>query len=244
MSDNLQERNQQTLNNITQLQQQEKELYNTLDDVSLSQEQKQQIITKINEITQMRMNIYSTLNDMLTNYRKDVSSSSDNLSQSVQAIDILEEELNQAKIRLNLLEDQKVNKLRLIEINDYYGKRYDAHSKLMKTVAIITIPIIVLAFFKNVIPTNIYGFLVGIILVIGLVLIGLQIIDMSNRDNMNWDEYNWYFNKSSAPTDTTEYNSTATDDPWSMPSMTCIGSACCQEGMAYDSEKNVCVSTF
>ena len=54
--DNLQERNQQVLNNISQLQIQEKELYDSLDNVRLSSEQKQQIINRINEISQMRMN--------------------------------------------------------------------------------------------------------------------------------------------------------------------------------------------
>ena len=42
--DSLQERNQQVLNNISQLQGQEITLYNSLDDVNLTSEQKQQII--------------------------------------------------------------------------------------------------------------------------------------------------------------------------------------------------------
>jgi hypothetical protein len=40
--DSLQERNQQVLNNISQLQGQERTLYSSLDDVTLSSEQKQQ----------------------------------------------------------------------------------------------------------------------------------------------------------------------------------------------------------
>lgn len=240
-NNNLKERNQQALNNIIQLQQQEKDLYNSLDDVSLTPDQKEQIITKINEISQMRINIYSTLNDALTNYQNNITTSSDTLSQSIKAMDILETELNQSKARLNMLENQKTNKLRMIEINNYYGKRYNAHSLLMKTIVIICIPIIILIFFKNIIPPNIYGFSIGLILVIGMVIIGLQIVDMSNRDNMNWDEYNWYFNKSSAPSDTTEYNSESTEDVWQLPSVTCIGSACCSKGSVYDSEKNMCI---
>ena len=59
--DGLQERNQQVLNDISQLQIQEKNLYSSLDDVTLSSEQKQQIINKINEISQMRMILFMTL---------------------------------------------------------------------------------------------------------------------------------------------------------------------------------------
>ena len=73
--DSLQERNQQVLNNISQLQTQEKELYASLDDVSLSSDQKQQIINKINEISQMRLNLYSGLKDMYSSYQQNVASS-------------------------------------------------------------------------------------------------------------------------------------------------------------------------
>jgi DNA repair ATPase RecN len=131
---NLQEKNQQVLDNISQLQTQEKQLYDSLDNVKLSPEEKKQIIIKINELSQMRLNMYSTIKDMYSFYNNNVSSSATALDQSVTAINILEDELNQAKRRMNLLEDEKFNKMRLVEINTYYGKRYSAHSTLMKTI--------------------------------------------------------------------------------------------------------------
>lgn len=240
--DTLQERNQQVLNNISQLQTQEKTLYEALDDVSLSPEQKQQIIAKINEISQMRMNLYTGLKDMYSSYQQNVSASSTALGQSIVAVDILENELNEAKIKMNMIEDQKYNKLRLVEINTYFGQRYNAHAKLMKTVVFTCIPVIILAvlFNKGLLPSNIYKLLVVIVLVIGVIAIGYQIIDISNRDNMNWNEYNWYFDQKNAPTDVPVSNP---GDPWDTPSvsMTCIGSACCYEGSTYDSSKNMCV---
>lgn len=238
--DSLQERNQQVLNNISQLQTQEKELYASLDDVSLSSEQKQQIINRINEISQMRMNLYAGLKDMYSYYQQNVSGSRTTLNQSIAAVDVLENELNQSKIRMNLIEDQKYNKLRLVEINTYFGKRYNAHATLMKTVVLICIPVIILTVLgnKGILPPNLYKLLVVIILVIGGLLIGLQLIDMSNRDDMNWDEYTWYFDKSKAPSDTSKGSP---GDPWGSVSVTCIGSACCYDGSSYDSEKNICV---
>jgi hypothetical protein len=238
--DNLQERNQQVLNNISQLQTQEKQLYDSLDDVTLSSDEKQQIINKINEISQMRLNMYAGMKDMYSYYQKNVSASRSTLGQEVAAINVLENELNESKIRMNLLEDQKYNKLRLVEINTYYGKRYNAHSQLMKTIVIICIPIIILAVLANrgILPPNLYTFLTGIIIIIGAVLIGMQLIDMSNRDNMNWDEYNWYFDKSAAPTDTSDGSSS---NPWATSSVTCVGSACCYDGSTYDDTKNICV---
>jgi hypothetical protein len=113
----------------------------------------------------------------------------------------------------------------------------------MKTIVFICIPIIILAVLTNngILPSSIYRLLVVIILVIGSIFIGMQIIDMSNRDDMNWDEYNWYFNKSKAPVDTTFTGNASSSDPWTTPTVTCIGSACCYNGSTYDSTKNVCV---
>jgi hypothetical protein len=239
--DKLQERNKQVLNNISQLQTQEKQLYDSLDDINLSSDEKQQIIHKINEISQMRMNMYASIKDMFSYYQQNVSVSRDALEQDVAAINILENELNDAKIRMNLLEDRKYNKLRSVEINTYYGKRYSAHSHLMKMIIIMCILIIILAVLANrgILPPNLYVFLTGIILIIGIVLIGRQLIDLSNRDNMNWDEYNWYFDKGKAPKDTSDGSSN--NNPWGTPSITCIGSACCYDGSVYDDVKNICV---
>jgi hypothetical protein len=239
--DKLQERNEQVLKNITDLQKQEKQLYNNLDNVKLSSEEKRKIIMRINEIAQMRMNIYSGLNDMYSMYHKNVLSSSNTLEQSITAIDVLEKELNESKKRLNLLEDQKNNKLRLVEINTYYGKKYNAQSKLMKIIIIVCIPVIILSILANkgILPPKLYIFLSGIIIIIGLIIFGLVLIDMSNRDNMNWDEYNWRFNKDSAPSlDSTENSA---NNPWATSSLTCIGSACCYDGSTYDETNNICV---
>jgi len=235
----LQQRNEQTLNDISQLQTTEKQLYNSLDDVKLSADQKQQIINKINEIAQIRLNLYSNLKDMYSYYQQNVSSSRSTLSQQMTAIDIIENELNEAKKRLNLIESEKYDKLRLVEINTYYGKRYNAHAEVMKIIVYTCIPLIILANLgtRGFIPSNLYILLMCIIIIVGAFFLGYKMIDLSNRSNMNWDEYNWYFNKTQAPTADTSNES----NPWAMPYITCIGEQCCYEGSIYDQSKNMCV---
>ena len=51
MTDNLQERNDQIINNIKSLQTTEMKLYNSLENQSLQSDQKEQIIEKINQIS-------------------------------------------------------------------------------------------------------------------------------------------------------------------------------------------------
>jgi PAN domain len=238
--ESLQERNQQALTDIAQLQTTEKQLYDSLDNVNLTTEQKQQIIARINDISQMRLNIYANLKDMYSYYQENVSSSRNTLGEQMVAVDIIENELNEAKRRLNLIQDQKYNKLRMVEINTYYGKRYNAHKNVMKTIAIVCVPIIILGVLSNngILPPRISALLIGIVVLVGVVLVGSQLIDMSNRDSMNWDEYNWYFDKSKAPSDTTQGTAT---NPWASASVVCVGSQCCSQQEIYDSTKNMCV---
>jgi hypothetical protein len=244
MSSDLQERNLQTLNDINNLRKIETQLYENLNNINLSESEKQLIMRRINELLQIRINLYATLKDYYSSFQKNVASSRNVLSEQVTAIDIIENELEESKRRLQLIEEEKNNKLRLVSINTYYGKKYNAQKSIMQTIALICVLIIILSVLRNkeLLPPKLYVVLIGIIIIIGLFNIGSKIIDLSNRDNMNFDEYNWYFNKSLAPTTNTIVDSGETSyDPWRIPSVTCIGQECCYEGSTYDSTQNKCI---
>jgi hypothetical protein len=219
-------------------------LYNSLENQSLQSDQKEQIIERINQVSAMRINLYQTLKDNYSNYQQDVSSSRNSINQQMIAIDVIENELNDSKRRLHLLESQKIDKMRLIEINTYYGKQYNAHKDIMKIVFIICIPILILTILgnKGILPSKLTGILTGVIIIIAAFIIGAKIIELSNKDNMNYDEYDWYFDKESAPTNTSETTvTTTTTGPWDTPTYTCVGAECCNENSIYDSTQNMCI---
>ena len=243
---NLEQGNQQTLNDIKNLQVYEKELYDNLEQNSfngqLTAEQKQSTINQINQISQMRINLYDNLKNMYGFLQQQASTSRTTMDEQMIAIQIVENELNESKRKLKMLEDEKYNKIRLVEINTYYGKQYSAHTQIMKIIAYVCIPIIILSILVNreLIPGNIYNVLTGLIIMIGLFFIVRKILDMINKDSMNYDEYDWYFNKTQAPSqDNTVASSNS--NPWTTPSMTCMGAACCYEGSTYDETKNTCI---
>jgi len=245
MTDNLQEKNEQVIQNIKMLQSIEMKLYDSLENKSLSMEQKKLIIDQINQISQMRKNLYASLKNSYSGFQQNVSFSRKMLNDQLVAVEFIENELNNSKKRLNLIEEQKNNKIRLVEINTYYGKQYSAHKEIMKIIVIMCIPILILNILANkgFIPSKINLFINVFIIVFGLVIIAYNIIDISNRDNMNFDEYNWYFKKSDAPK-ATEINTDSTNinlDPWSMPTFTCIGADCCNENSTYDENLNKCI---
>ena len=216
--DAMEERNHQTLSDIKNLQKVEQELYDSLEQQgqTMTPEQKTSTINKINEISQMRVNLYSNLQDMYSFLKTNVSNSRTTLAEQMMALDIVDNELNEAKRRLQLLEDEKNNKLRLVEINTYYGKKYNANANIMKSIVFICVPVIILSILANsgLLPQIISGALIFIILVFGIIYIIYQLIDISNRDNMNFDEYDWNFNVKDAPA---QNESSDMTNPWEKP---------------------------
>jgi hypothetical protein len=243
---NIQENNQEILNDIQSLQNVEQELFNNLEsNTNLSPEEQNQIIQKINGISNMRINLYQTLGGVNNFFQNALVSSRGTLQEQKYAIEIIENELNKSKRRLHALEQEKNNKIRLIEINKYYGEKYSEHSNLMKTIIFILIPVIILTIIKNkgYLPIKIYYILIVIISIIGAYFFWIQFFSIIRRDNMNYDTYNWYFDPNTAPKNT-EDTETSKIDPWlSKRTNVCYGDTCCSEGQIYDKTLNICVTS-
>ena len=237
----MEENNSQILNDIQSLQTLEQELFNNLEnEPDISSDQQQQIISKINNISNMRVNLYQTLGGVNDFFKSSLNNSTNTLVEQTKAIEIVEQELNKSKKRLELLEEEKNNKIRLVEINNYYGQKYAEHSDLMKNIIYILIPVLILSLLKNkgILPDTIYYILVVIITVVGSYFLWHKFVSILTRDSMNYQEYNWNFDAKSAPV----ANSSDGSDPWASTgsSGTCMGQACCPSGLTYDVSQNQC----
>lgn len=238
----MEENNSQILTDIQSLQTLEQELFSSLENQpDLSSDQQQQLITKINNVSNMRVNLYQTLGGVNDFFKSSLSNSTNTLVEQTKAIEIVEQELNKSKKRLELLEEEKNNKIRLVEINNYYGQKYAEHSDLMKNIIYILIPVLIFSVLKNkgILPDSIYYILVIIVGVIGSYFLWKKFLSIMSRDSMNYQEYNWYFDAKNAPA----ANPSDGSDPWASNngnSGTCIGEACCPSGLTYDASANKC----
>ena len=200
---------------------------------NLTLDQKKTFNDKINKITAIRINLYQTLSSTSGMYKGILDDSRDKLSVQTDAIQIMETELNNTKARLAVLNDDKNNKLRLVQINDYYGSMYSEQSDLMKIVIFTLIPIIILVVLRQrmllfFLPEIVYYILLVAISITGGVFFVLKAGNYMTRDDMNYQEFDWGFNKSSAP----KSSGAASTDPWSLPLSgigSCIGAECCLE---------------
>lgn len=234
---------QNTMSHISQLQEQEKALYEQLNDVSLSPEAKARIIAKVNEMAQVRTNLYDSLRQTYNTFESNTTTTQQALNQQMVAIAIVEEELNEAKKRTAQMEDDTVQKMRQISINTYYSKRYQAQIEFIKIFIVLCIPVIIVMVLasKGIVPGIVQVAVVAIVAFIGTFKLGGLWLDMMNRDNMNYDRYDWYFDTSKAPT-ATETTDSYGRNPWNVDTTTCVGSACCAPGMTYDTTTNQCYS--
>jgi hypothetical protein len=241
---NISQNNEKILDDIQMLQQMEQNLFNNLEtNTSLTPQQKQEIVEKMNQISNMRINLYQTLSGVNNFFENALSSSVGTLREQSVAIGIVENELNHAKKSLEALESEKNNKIRLVEINDYYGDRYAEHSKLMKIIIFTLVPVIILAILNNkgFLPSKIYYILLIIVCLIGAYFFWRTYFSIFYRDNMNYQEYNWSFN----PANAVKGTEIVGPDPWlsNINLGTCIGQQCCSHGQKWDASLNQCVGT-
>jgi len=244
---NVQENNEQIINDIQSLQQMEQQLFNSLEtNPNMTPDQQQKVVDKMNQLSNMRINLYQTLSGVNNYFENALNTSVGSLKQEVVAIGIVESELNKAKKRLEILEEEKNNKIRLVEINSYYGDKYVEHSQLMKIVIFTLLPVIILGLLNNkgILPNIIYNILLVIIGVIGGYFFWTRFASILTRDNMNYQEYDWYFDPNSTSTSST----TASSDPWLSETTnetygSCVGDACCSSDLTYDASMNQCVSS-
>ena len=171
------DKNEQTLMNIMNLQSLEQNLFNSLasgiSNGTLKSVDKDSIITQINQLSQMRSNLYTFLNNNSLNSVQQLAASNNLLSQQAQTVIIVENELNDSKNQLLKMQKDKYHKLRMVEINTYYGDKYADHSSMMKSIVIIcaVIILITIIFNKGFIPEGLYYIMLIIIIVVSVVVL-------------------------------------------------------------------------
>ena len=243
----MQSRNLQTLSDIQGLQVIEKGLFSTLEaglaNNTLTPDEQQKIIDKINQLSTMRVNLYKNLNGMYGFFQKNITSSRDTIAQQTAATDIIENELNEAKNRLKKIQQENNNKIRLVEINTYYGDKYADHASIMKSIVIFSIPILIITILSNkgILPDFLYLPIMIIIGIIAVFYIGNKIIISFSRDSMNYSEFDWNTQRSNLPVINTDKPEGS--NPWTVNALMCSGGSCCPENFSYSEIQNKCVQS-
>jgi hypothetical protein len=237
---NYQNRNTELSKYIDKLLQAEQELVEQISDTTDPKEQAR-LSKNLILIQDTRADLISALSSINTYYTQNLMGSSNTLEQQTNAVAIMDREMAQAQKRLAYINEQKQNKLRVVEINQYYSASYAEWSHLVKII-VITIVIFGLLFtiqnFFPFIPSSVYSLVMLITGIISLYYIVATIISISSRNNMVYDEYNWKFDTNSLP----KFDPNASyTNPFASAFMTCVGQYCCQTGTVWKPAIGKCV---
>jgi hypothetical protein len=244
----MKERTSSTIKNIKDLQDLEKTLYSSIENSASSPsppslQEQEQAIRRINELSKMRGTLFGSLQDSYMMNQYQVAQTRNDLVDELTSVKVIEGELNNSKHQMNALKQEKINKLRMVEINTYYGKRYESHTDLMKIIIITCVPILLITILskKNIIPQNIANILLAVIVVIFIIIIWNRTRDILFRDNMDYDQYEFPFDPQNVDLDSGDSSNIVYLPQELDMGIQCVGDACCTgTNMVYDKTNNVC----
>jgi hypothetical protein len=257
------DRTRQSIINLENLQKMEKDLYAQLEALNArdaSYEEQKKVMDKVNEVADMRISMFRGLKDMYTQTQESVSQTRVDLVDQLTVLGVVNAELDNARGHLRELEEARTGKVRMAEINTYYGKRYRAHADIMKLLVIVCLPIMVIVVLqkKGIISSKIATPLLGIAVAIAVILVGSRAWDLWWRNNMNYDEYDWAWDPDANDPSVIQYDiqamkesdvgrtiaqgveraAEAIGDEFEF----CVGGRCCGRGTHFDHKKGTCRS--
>lgn len=200
------------LSNITNLQNVQVKLFSDLERLAGSpnintqdvQDQIKDKFSQIENLTGLRSNIFETikLNYGLT--QSDYNIQRKSYAQQLVALEIIENDLKNTSSKLResiLIRD---NSERMVGINNYYTRRYEAHADIMKNIIFYCGIIILVIFLMRMgfISDEITSLLIIVALAIGIIIVGRKVLDLMRRNNIDYDKYNFPFNPKDVKDDT------------------------------------------
>ena len=166
-----------------------------------------ELTVKINSINDIIRNLHQNQSELYSVYNTMITSTEKSLEEQGYATTIVSTELGNTTAQLNAYDQEQANKLRLIEINDYYSEQYLDRTNIMKSIILVCIPLIILTILKNkgLLSKNIFTLLIIIIIVVGGIYLFKLFLKAISHNNMQYQQYDWNFNINAAPPVDTSY---------------------------------------
>jgi ABC-type multidrug transport system fused ATPase/permease subunit len=155
--------------------------------------QQQTIINDITAISTLRSNLFDTLLNNANSNSKVNEQINSNLENKNTIKTLKESSLDAERAALEAEDATISNANRMVDINTYYHKQYEARVKIMKFVVLICFVIIFFIILMHLgwLPQELVTVIVVITLFAGLAYAGYLINDMYQRSKINFDEYDF-----------------------------------------------------
>jgi hypothetical protein len=207
------------------------------------------LINSIKGLSDARVAMFNSLNSQATMLQAGVSNSRVDLVSQMTLLNVVEDQLAKANDSISKLQNKNDTKQRMVDVNTYYGQRYEAQSNLMKIFILICAPLLILFILKKkaLLPPMISNYAIGITIAVGAIIMIRTMWDISTRSNMNYDEFSWNYEDPTTQVPTVmDYNKEHLFN-FDNPIKTlvgnlglCVGSDCCANGLYFDKTKQKC----
>ena len=153
------------------------------------------LINDIEQLSTIRSDLFDTLLLHAQNNMKVNDALNANVQDKHTIVTLKENDLNARKAAISALNQETENTQRIVDINVYYKKQYEARVNIMKYIVLLCFLVIFFVVLANLgwLPQEMVIVLVVIIILAGGLYIGSLVYDAYQRSSMNYDEYNWSF---------------------------------------------------
>ena len=153
------------------------------------------LINDITQLSTMRSDLFNTLLMQAQNNLKVNTVMNSNLQDKHTIVTLKENDLKARRDAMAAVNQKNENALKMVDINVYYKKQYEARVKIMKYIVVLCFLVIFFVVLMNLgwLPQEMVTVLVVIIIFGGAMYVGSLVYDMYQRSNINYDEYSWGF---------------------------------------------------
>ena len=198
--------------NIKDLQNIQKKLFTDLEKLAGSPDIKLQSVidqitdkfAQIDNLTKLRNNIFETIKANYGITQSDYNIQRTSYAQQLVALQIIDNDLKNTTAQFEKSLSIRNNAERMVGINNYYTRRYEAHASIMKNIVFYCGIIIFIIFLMRmgVVTDEIASLIIIIALCFGIIIIGKKVYDLSRRNNIDYDKYNFPFDRGDIPENT------------------------------------------
>tara|TARA_B110000971_G_C20029858_1_gene510840 strand:+ start:2125 stop:3072 length:948 start_codon:yes stop_codon:yes gene_type:complete len=191
------EKHETTVKNLKDLQDVEKYMFNNLQSLNKSSpdsiQESQMIKSRLDELSTTRMSLFKQLTTMYKDQQRQTSDSRGNLADQLTMTKVVSNELDNAKKELISLEQERLNKKRLVELGEYEYDRYRSHKNIMKVVVYgaLTVLLFVILMRQDWFPSYIGVISISLIICLVLITISGRMLNNFSRTNLFWDKFDW-----------------------------------------------------
>ena len=135
------------------------------------------------------------LNEGITQIEENTNELNDNIN-TINALteytsDIIESETILTSERLAKMKSESSNKMRMVEINNYYANKYNDQSDIMKIIIFTCIVVLFLWYINTIVESSIFYVLIAIVAAIGVIVVFWKSYYLMLRNKVDYNQFDF-----------------------------------------------------